>query len=92
MKNARAKRAEILFSIVKYANFWGFCCRRRRGCFRLPNNNTTKTKSDGIGCCTCGEKIFLKKLHVRVIQILHLIIDFVIPDNGTKIRLDITNS
>ena len=32
MKNARAKRAQILFFIVKYANLWGFCCRRRRGC------------------------------------------------------------
>ena len=29
---ARAKRAKILFFIVKYANLWGFCCRRRRGC------------------------------------------------------------
>ena len=29
MKNARAK---ILFFIVKYANLWDFCCRRRRGC------------------------------------------------------------
>ena len=32
IKNARAKRAKILFFIVKYANLWGFCCRRRRGC------------------------------------------------------------
>ena len=32
MKNARAKRAKTLFFIVKYANLWGFCCRRRRGC------------------------------------------------------------
>ena len=33
MKYARAKRAKILFSIVKYANLWGFSCRRRRrGC------------------------------------------------------------
>ena len=32
MKNARAKRAKIMFSILKYANLWGFCCRRRRGC------------------------------------------------------------
>ena len=32
MNNARAKRAKILFFIVKYANLWGFCCRRRRGC------------------------------------------------------------
>ena len=32
MKNARAKRAKLLFFIVKYANLWGSCCRRRRGC------------------------------------------------------------
>ena len=32
MKYARAKCAKILFFIVKYANLWGFCCRRRRGC------------------------------------------------------------
>ena len=32
MKNARAKRAKVLFFIVKYANLWGFCCRCRRGC------------------------------------------------------------
>ena len=30
MKNARAKRAKILFFIVKYANLCGSCCRRRR--------------------------------------------------------------
>ena len=23
---------KILFLIVKHANMWGFCCRRRRGC------------------------------------------------------------
>ena len=32
MKNARAKRAKLLFFIVNYANLWGFCCRLRRGC------------------------------------------------------------
>ena len=37
-KNARAKRAKILFLIVKYANLWGFCCRRRRGCLTLPSS------------------------------------------------------
>ena len=31
-KYARANRAKILFFIVKYANLWDFCCRRRRGC------------------------------------------------------------
>mgnify|MGYP000258916924 CR=1 FL=1 len=36
MKNARAKRAKMLFFIVKYANLWGFCCRLRRGCLKLP--------------------------------------------------------
>ena len=40
MKYARAKRAKILFSIVKYANLWDFCCRRRRGCLRtVPTNS-----------------------------------------------------
>ena len=32
MKSARAKRAKILFFIVKYANLWGLCCRRHLGC------------------------------------------------------------
>ena len=32
MKYASAKRAKILFSIVKYANLWGFCCRHSGGC------------------------------------------------------------
>ena len=32
MKNTRAKRAKLLFFIVKYANLWAFCYRRRRGC------------------------------------------------------------
>ena len=32
MKNARAKRAKILFFVVKYANLSDFCCHRRRGC------------------------------------------------------------
>ena len=38
MKNARAKRAKILFFIVKYANLCCFFfCRRRRGCLRWLN-------------------------------------------------------
>ena len=35
MEKTLAKRAKILFFIVKYANLWGFCCRRRRGCLRF---------------------------------------------------------
>ena len=43
MKNARAERAKILFFIVKYANLWGFCCRRRRGCLSslMSSENVT---------------------------------------------------
>ena len=29
-KSARAKRAKLLFFIVKHANLWRSCCRRRR--------------------------------------------------------------
>ena len=31
-ENVFKKKKKILFFIVKYANLWGFCCRRRRGC------------------------------------------------------------
>ena len=45
MKNVGAIRAKILFFIVKYANLWGFCCRRRRGCLSslLFFNNMTSS-------------------------------------------------
>ena len=39
MKNARAKRAKLLFFIVKYANLWRSRCRRRRGCLSSPLTN-----------------------------------------------------
>ena len=39
MKNARAKRAKILFFIFKYANLWGFCCRRH-GLLKLSTIST----------------------------------------------------
>ena len=42
LKNARAKRAKILFFIVKYANLWGFCCRR--GCLSSLVFETTARK------------------------------------------------
>ena len=32
IKTARAKRAKLLFFIVKYANLWRTCWSRRRGC------------------------------------------------------------
>ena len=51
MKNARAKRAKIMFFIVKYANLWGFYCCRRRGClssllsmFVRPNMGYVRAK------------------------------------------------
>ena len=48
MKYARAKRAKILFSIVKYANLWGFCCRRRRGCLSSRLQKQKVTFSDDV--------------------------------------------
>ena len=48
MKNARAKREKILVFITKYANLWGFCCRRRRGCLSsLDGNGNDNTKKQG---------------------------------------------
>ena len=47
MKYARAKRAKILFSIVKYANLWGFCCRRRRGCLSSLIGSLRNHDDDG---------------------------------------------
>ena len=50
MRNARAK---IRFFTVKYANLWGFCCPRRRGCL---------SSLLGSNCLGCGFKrvVFLK--------------------------------
>ena len=48
MKYARAKRAKILFSIVKYANLWAFCCRRRRGCLSCRLQKQIVTFSDDV--------------------------------------------
>ena len=51
MKNTSAKRAKILFVIVKYANLWGFCCRRRRGCLSIQLHSIFhKSRRKG---CTC---------------------------------------
>ena len=44
MKYARAKRAKRLFFTVKYANLWGFCCRRRRGCLSSLKIDCRKAK------------------------------------------------
>ena len=35
MKNAHAKRTNLLFFTVKYANLWCSCCHRRLGCLSL---------------------------------------------------------
>ena len=49
MKNASAKRAKIMFFIVKYANLWGFCSPRRRGCL-----SSQFKEDDGLGRSTYG--------------------------------------
>ena len=46
-----AKRAKILFFIVKYANLWGFCCRRRRGCLSSLLQKREVTFSDDVLAC-----------------------------------------
>ena len=48
MKNARAKRAKLLFFFVKYANLWRSCCRRRRGCLSSLLAAATKTSLQNI--------------------------------------------
>ena len=53
MKNARAKRAKILFFVVKYANLCGFCCCRRRGCLRSP---LSSLGSLSVGACNSHTK------------------------------------
>ena len=69
---ARAKHAKIMFFIVKYANLWGFCCRRRCGCLSslitrrkrivaLATVRTFNTKSFSLNrslesCCTTKTK------------------------------------
>ena len=54
MKNARAKRAKILFSFVKYANLWGLCCRRRRGCLSsLISNMLALCNLKSMTDCAC---------------------------------------
>ena len=37
--NARAKRAKLMFFVVKYANLWRSRCRRRRRGYLLPDHN-----------------------------------------------------
>ena len=66
MKNARAKRAKLLFFIVKYANLWGFCCRRRRGCLSSLLSPTTELLSSS------NENLHGFLLFERVTKFLHL--------------------
>ena len=53
MKDARAKRAKILFFIDEYANLWGFCCRRRRGCLSSPITKPQHAKTRQRKNITC---------------------------------------
>ena len=65
MKNARAKRAKILFFIVRYANLWGFCCRRRRGCLSsllLCVDVVAITLNLEISCCHLAN--YIKHLYL----------------------------
>ena len=46
-RTKRAKRAKILFFIVKCANLWGFCCRRRRGCLSSLTSDVATARNLG---------------------------------------------
>ena len=48
MKNARAKRAKILFFIFKYANSCGNCCRRRELIGHVKNRIQYKSAMGGL--------------------------------------------
>ena len=63
MKNARAKRAKIMFFIVKYANLWVFSCRRRRGCL---SSLITPQKRNKINNILTHLKLHGKRKKVRV--------------------------
>ena len=56
MKNARAKRSRILFFIVKYANLWGFCCRRRRACLSSLISATRRQRQRHTFCILIKQK------------------------------------
>ena len=65
MKNARAKRAKILFFIVKYANLWGFCCLRRRG-FLSSLTTTHDNDVDDFHGCNGIEPANSALLHIAI--------------------------
>ena len=53
---------KILFFIVKYGNLWGFCCRRRRGCFKL--------------CCCVDDVTELTYFHVFFLSFANRLYQF----------------
>ena len=54
MKIARARFAKILFFVVKYANLWRSCRRRRRGC--LSSQMATPTTTRALQICIFNQK------------------------------------
>ena len=57
MKNARAKRANLLLFTIKYANLLRSCCRRRRGCVSSLISQAVTTRvlpSVSIMSARCG--------------------------------------
>ena len=61
MKDARAKRAKILFFIVKCKNLWRCCCRRRRGCLSSLFEVLTTTRAR-------SRKPFILYLYMKIIR------------------------
>ena len=71
MKNARARRAKILFSNVKYANLWGFCCRRRRGCLSSLIGRLSIDDGDGNDNATNKQFDWSREENKRAARVAH---------------------
>ena len=72
MKNARAKRAKILFSIDKYANLWGFLLPSSSCLLKLPfkaTSTTTATKTPQI-CIFDNKKQYFCTLCTCIFHLL----------------------
>ena len=70
MKNARAKRAKILFFIVKYGNLWGFCCRRRRSCLSSLLSAARRKRNFGEKSSPLERDLQTRVLYFQLIKII----------------------
>ena len=72
-----------LFIVVKYANMWSFCCRRRRGCLSalIANEPAERRREGGEAAALqsrakvlCWRKKSLQLIERRVCKVTFLIL------------------